>query len=40
MADFQGLLLEHAEKPAGSRFADTLAEPSPQQDKESVLALR
>ncbi|MGC1647406.1 MAG: AAA family ATPase [Candidatus Sulfotelmatobacter sp.] len=34
MADFQGLLLEHAEKPAGSRFVERLAEPSPQQEDE------
>ena len=40
MADFQGLLLEYAEKPASSRFVDTLAEPSPQQEEESVPALR
>jgi chaperone BCS1 len=39
MADFQGLLLEHAEKPAGSRLVDTLAESNPQEE-EPVPALR
>jgi chaperone BCS1 len=41
MADFQGLLLEHAEKPAGLRFVETVAESSPQQgEEEPVPALR
>jgi mitochondrial chaperone BCS1 len=41
MADFQGLLLEHAEKPAGLRFVETVAESSPQQEVEDpVPALR
>ena len=40
MADFQGLLLELAEKPAGLRLVERLAELSPQQEEESVPALR
>ncbi len=34
MADFQGLLLEQAEKPAGLRFVERLTESGPQQDVE------
>ena len=34
MADFQGLLLEHAEKPAGLRLVKRPAEPSPQREDE------
>jgi chaperone BCS1 len=40
MADFQGLLLELAEKPAGLRLVERLAEPSPQQEEEAVPALQ
>jgi chaperone BCS1 len=42
MADFQGALLEHGEKPAGLYLVDRLTEPSPQQkqDEEPVPALR
>ena len=39
MADFQGLLLEHAERPAGLRLVKTPADPSLQQEEESVPAL-
>jgi chaperone BCS1 len=39
MADFQGLLLEHAEKPAGSCLVERLAESNPQEE-EPVPALR
>ena len=34
MADFQGLLLEQAENPAGLRFVERLTESGPQQDVE------
>jgi mitochondrial chaperone BCS1 len=41
MADFQGLLLEHAEKPAGLLLVERLNESSPQQEEEvPVPALR
>ena len=40
MADFQGLLLELAEKPAGLRLVERLTEPNPQHEEESVPALR
>src|SRR5579871_2890411 len=41
MADFQGLLLEHAEKPAGLRLVEGLNESGPRQEEEvPVPALR
>jgi chaperone BCS1 len=40
MADFQGLLLEHAEKPAGLHLVETVTQSSPQEEEESVPALR